>query len=110
MHYTPLIQSPQDSTSGLTQGRTIPRAVGEAPLAGDALAGARGQQYAGATGRNGAGSYMREYHQRKEVDRRKHSRRIHSGQQPLMEIRSGVERRCGSRRKGEATMHIRVKV
>jgi hypothetical protein len=110
MRYTPLSQSLQNSTSSLTQGRTIPHAVGEAPLAGDALSSVRGQLYSGATGKNGVGKYMREYRQRKESDRRKHSRRIQLGRSLLIELRSGVERRGGSRRNGEPTTHINVRV
>jgi hypothetical protein len=110
MRYTPLSQSLQNPTSSLTQGRTIPHAVSGAPQAGDALASGRGPVYSGAAGKNGVGKYMREYRQRKESDRRKQSRRIQQARSLLIELRSGVERRGGSRRIGEPTMHIRVKV
>lgn len=110
MRYTLLYQSPQNSTSSLMQGRTIPHAVGEAPLAGDALASGREPNRSGAVGQNGAGKYLREYRQRMQMDRRKHCRRIQSGRSLPIELRSGVERRGGSRRNGEPTMHIRVKV
>ncbi|MDD2700581.1 MAG: hypothetical protein PHH36_05020 [Sideroxydans sp.] len=110
MRYLPLSQSSQNSISSLTQGRTIPHAVGGAPIAGDALASARGQQPSGAVGQRGVGEYMREDRQRKGKDRRNYCRRIQSIRSLPIELRSGVERRSGSRRKGEPTMHIRVKV
>lgn len=110
MRYTLLLQSLQNSIPGLTQGRTIPHAVGEAPHAGDALSGGRGAQHLVVAGRNGAGKHMRQYRQREEMDRRKQSRRIHFGGSLLIELRSGVDRRGGGRRGGEPVMHIRVKV
>ncbi|MFH2135364.1 MAG: hypothetical protein ABII81_09335 [Pseudomonadota bacterium] len=110
MRYTPLSPSLQNSTPGLKQGRTIPYAVGEAPLAGDALSSGREPQSQVVAGRNNTVKYKREYRQRKEMDRRKLSRRIHSGCPLQIELRSGFERRGGSRRGGEPTMHIRVDV
>lgn len=110
MRYTPLFRTLQNSTSGLRQGRTIPYAVGQAPLAGDALASGRGSQHLVVVEPSLVGKYMREYHQRKEMDRRKLSRRIHAGCSMQIELRSGVERRGGSRRNGEPTTHINVRV
>lgn len=110
MRYTPLSLSLQNSTSSLRQGREITYAVDHAPLAGDALVSGRGPQHLVIAERSRTGKYVREYHQRKEMDRRKLSRRIHSGCSLQIELRSGFERRGGSRRGGEPAMHIRVKV
>ncbi|MBU0688399.1 MAG: hypothetical protein KJ850_08635 [Gammaproteobacteria bacterium] len=107
---SPLSQSLQNSTPSLTQGRTIPYAVGEAPHAGDALASVRGAQHLAVAGLDSAVKYKREYRQRMEMDRRKLSRRIHSACPLQIELRTGFERRGGSRRGGEPAMHIRVNV
>lgn len=102
MRYFTAIHTPAKPLAPRAQGQVSPHVVPQAGGVAEVGAGGRGQ----AVTDRGRGT---ERKPRMVPDRRMSCRRIQT-EKRLFEVRSGVERRCGSRRQGEPTQHIRVKV